>query len=146
MNGMWTLGVSCLSGLLFLSYKNQEKSLINFFQLDNYRNAIRQNYFCSHGGFWRQNHLLPGSEGQTAIKGRKEGLDRDQGKDTVCLGCGCPLSANTSPKLQVSAGPWRSQAQGKGGGRDSLLYIRRERASDLCCVQGLLGRRCSMSQ
>lgn len=50
MNGMWTLGVSCLSGLLFLSYKNQEKSLINFFQLDNYRNAIRQNYFCSHGG------------------------------------------------------------------------------------------------
>lgn len=69
-----------------------------------------------------------------------------QRESRICLDYCCPLSANTPPQLQACSGPHSSQARGEGGGRDSLLYVRRERASDLCCVQGLLGRRFSVSQ
>lgn len=80
-----------------------------------------------------QSHLLSRPQMVDGKKMRERWGEQIESR--VCLGYCCLLSANTPPELQACSGPHSSQAHGGGGSRDSLLYIRRERASDLCCVQ-----------
>lgn len=75
-DGMWTVGVACLSGLLFLTYKKlRDLSIFSQLTMGTLWNEVRKPFLLS----LRQSHLLPGRRVDDNNR-RKEGLDRDKGR------------------------------------------------------------------